>query len=107
MRFLLSTLALSLITAPAWAAAPRAGTPGAPGASGAPAAPAAPAAAPTAAPAPAQRPAPAVAPAAPGDAPSVDELKALLAQQKYSDVLRGVAKCMSIKGPAAQNYDRY
>ena len=48
------------------------------------------------------------APAPAGEAPpTVEQLKDLLKQQKYSEVLRGVAKCMALKGPAAQNYDRY
>jgi len=39
--------------------------------------------------------------------PTVDQLKQLLADQKYQDVIRGVSKCLALKGPAAQAYDRY
>src|SRR4051812_40079846 len=39
--------------------------------------------------------------------PSVEQLKALLAQQKYQDVIRGVARNLALKGPAAQSVDRY
>ena len=39
--------------------------------------------------------------------PGVDQLKQLLSEQKYQDVIRGVAKCLALRGPAAQNYDRY
>jgi hypothetical protein len=52
-----------------------------------------------------------VAPASPGAGanppPTVEQLKTMLAQQQYQDVIRGVARCLALKGPAAQGYDHY
>ena len=51
--------------------------------------------------------APALAQTAVEPPPTVDQLKELLQQQKYQDVIRGVQKCLALRGNAAQNYDRY
>jgi hypothetical protein len=57
---------------------------------------------------PARAAVPAASPAGAGSPPpTVEQLKAMLAQQQYQEVIRGVARCMALKGPAAQNLDRY
>ena len=79
---------------------------------------AAPAAAPAPAPAPAPArpparaptpvaPAPAAAPAAGEPLPTMEQLKAQLAEGKQQDVLKQVAKLLQLKGDAAKAYDRY
>jgi hypothetical protein len=50
----------------------------------------------------------AAAPAAdPNAAPSMDQLIDMASQQKWQDVLKGVNKCLALRGPASQPYNRY